>query len=647
MGVIKSLPESVYTRIAAGEVIVNPAAAVKELIENGIDAGATGITVEIADGGRALIRVTDNGYGMAEEDLPLAVERHATSKIQAFDDLYTLGSLGFRGEALSSMAEISRFTLSSRQKGAEIGAQLTVRGGEQIGIEPVGGPEGTTVRVEDLFFNVPARRKFLKSGVREGAAVSETVRRAILSSPEIAFKYIRNGRVVYQSPGNGSLRDAIATVYGPENLRELVDVSYGIDDVRVSGFISRPSYVVKTAHRIDFYVNGRYIESKSLQKALVRGYGETLFHGHYPMAVLNLTISPEQLDINVHPAKLTAMFYEEDQILRLVSEAAAQCIGSNMGAPLVSIESDAPARKTDNVEAPASSAAQPQPEFWVTVPRKEHPSSDVEAPAAAAQISAESAAFSQDSVSVPEQIETDAIGQDAPAPPTSDSDAEDRPEPRDIDAFSRLVEAADEKPEPQEAERDVRRVSSYRILGSAFATYLVCEADGRLFFIDQHAARERLTYERMLEWSRNGEQYAQMLLIPIVRTFQSPEFDVLQENAELLSRLGLRFEEFGELTLRFFSLPVRMGTDDVDIFLDEVVEELRNHPEDPILARDHVLASACRHSVKGGTELTEVEMQNLLHEITSMDCIPFCPHGRPIAIEITRDQLEKGFRRRT
>lgn len=640
MSSILQLPEAVYARIAAGEVIVNPAAAVKELLENAIDAGATGITVEIEDGGRSLIRVTDNGSGIAEDELPMAVKRHATSKIRAFDDLYSLTSLGFRGEALASMAEVSRFTLSSRKAGTDSGARLTVDGGSPPRIEPAGLPEGTTVRVEDLFYNVPARRKFLKTAAREGTLISETVRRAILSRPDVAFKYVRNGRVAYQSSGNGKLRDAIAGVYGPDSLRELQDVQWSADGTEISGCVSRPSYIFRSAQRIDFFVNGRYIQSKTLQKALMSGYGESLLRGHYPLAVLALRVSPELLDINVHPAKLTAMFYDEDVLLGQVTRAVSQAVSGSTGAPYVPIQSP------ELREGREPKSAAPAPEFWVTVPRKSPPQQGP-LPAASPQVESDRSSTpllqKKESPTGPGEEQTSFLSGSAAAPQMEEKDGTARGR---ADTFARMVEAPDEEPQSEEEEMDVRSVQSSRILGSAFATYIVCEANGRLFFVDQHAARERLTYESMVAWAKNGEKHAQMLLIPLVRTFPAPEFAVLTENAQLLEQLGLTFEEFGEMTLRFFSLPVQMGADDVDAFLVDVVEELRTHPNDPIIARDHLIASACRHSVKGGTEITEEEMKSLLREISQMQSIPFCPHGRPIAVEITREQLERGFRRR-
>lgn len=635
MSTIQQLPESVYARIAAGEVIVNPAAAAKELIENAMDAGATGITIEVADGGRSMIRVTDNGEGIPENELPAAVERHATSKIRTFEDLYSLQSMGFRGEALSSMAEVSRFTLSSRQHGAEMGARLTVAGGSTPQVEAVGIPEGTTVRVEDLFYNIPARRKFMKSGPREGTLVSEAVRRALLSRPDIAFKYIRNGRIAYQTSGDGDLRAALSSVYGPEILRELIDVHLDFEGGTVSGCITRPSYVVKSAQRIDFFVNGRYIQSKPLQKALIRGYGESLLHGHYPAAAIHLKLRPDMLDVNVHPAKLTALFYDEDQVVSHVLSAVQSAAGQSTGAPYVALRSSEEAAERHGRDTTDASHAGPNPDFWVTVPRRSGAEEEFRT----------SSERKREASSIPEVKASPAPIQGSSSTAASLPHSDEAPR-SNLDAFTQLIETRTDIPPEPEEEQDVRSMHSSRVVGSVFSTYLICEAEGRLFFIDQHAARERLTYESLLEWTRTGKKYAQMLLIPVVRTFTAPEFAALMENQQLLEELGLTFEEFGELTLRFFSLPVQMGSQDVDQFLADVVDELGSHPEDPVLARERLISSACRHSVKGGTELTQAEMQTLVKEITQMESIPFCPHGRPIAVEVTREQLEKGFRRR-
>lgn len=646
---IQQLPEAVYARIAAGEVIVRPAAAVKELIENAIDAGATGISVEITDGGKELIRVTDNGSGISSADLPLAVARHATSKISTFDDLYRLRSLGFRGEALSSMAEVSRFSIATRVKGEELGSRLTMAGGDRPAIEPAGVPEGTTVRVEDLFYNVPARRKFLKTGGREGALVSEVVRRAILSSPHIAFKFIRNGKVVYQSPGTGDVGVAASSVYGPDVQREFMPIQWEESGCVVSGQISRPTYIFKSAQRIDFFVNGRYIQSKSLQHALMRGYGESMLHGHYPCAVINVQIDPGMIDINVHPAKLNAVFYDEELVESAVANAVRNILGTGNGAPHITLSDNRSDSKSSELDKSSHRAATPDPDFWITVPR----ASSVDSNCPAMSAASGDAATPGSTKGEPENgrihpLQSEARAQtmdDRPIP--SLQKASDTVQPSNADAFAALVQSTSElQAEDEEPTVDVRTLQEINVLGSAFATYIIVESDGRLFFIDQHAARERLTYERLLAWTKHGERYGQMMLIPVVRTFLANEFAVLQDHADLLGKLGLSFEEFGELTLRFFSFPLEMRSSDIDAFLSDVIAELKDHPDDPVLARDRLIVSACRHSVKSGTTLTDEEMRSLVHEITDMDAIPFCPHGRPIAVEITREQLEKGFRRR-
>lgn len=642
IGVIERLPEAVYNRIAAGEVIVSPAAVAKELMENAADAGATFVTVEIADGGKELIRVTDNGCGISERQLPLAVEKHATSKIHSFEDVYNLSSLGFRGEALASMAEVSRMTIASRVPGSDSGARLTITGGSDMRVEPAGLPEGTTVRVEDLFFNIPARRKFLKAASREGAQVSETVRRMILGRPDIGFKYIRNGKLVYNAPGDGSLRSAAASVYGSSVEPELLDLACDGVACRVHGVAGRPTHIFKNAQRIDFYVNGRYVQSKALQTAFVKAYGESLLHSHYPMGVIHLSVPPHEMDINVHPGKLTVMLFREEEILADIMEAVRSVVAAATEAPFVDMRQSRTA--LDSVPVGASAPGRVE-DFWQKVPRTGMRMETVSERVPASKTSPD-----------PEAVQR---GKKVPSAPQGEPTAE-KPVSicacqtgdselgaSDIADFAALLAESSEPDGDSERLQDVRQNRNMRILGTTFSSYVLCESEGRLFFIDQHAARERLTYEEILEHVRTEDSESQLLLIPVVRTFPEPEYSLLVQNKDLLGDMGVSFEPFGELTLRFFSFPVQMDPSEVDRFLAETAEELRTRPDDPVVARERLIASACRHSVKAGTELTDGEIRRLVEEICDMQYIPFCPHGRPIAVEITKSQLEKSFRRRT
>lgn len=613
MAKITRLPESTYKRIAAGEVIVSPAAAVKELVENALDAGASSVTVEIVEGGRDLIRVTDNGCGMSRSDLALCVEKHATSKISSFEEVYSLTSLGFRGEALASIAEVANLRISTREKGALSGAELTIAGGGEPVITEAGLPEGTTVRVDDIFYNIPARRKFLKSAAREAAAVSDIVRRLILSRPDVAFKYIRNHHLVYQTSGS-DLRQAVAMVYGPDAVQHMVDISYQGRHAQVNGIAGKPTYVFKSPKRMEFFLNGRYIQSKALQTAVMQGYRGSILHGHHPACVLNIETDPASVDINIHPAKLSALLFQEDDVVRDLAEAVSRAVLREIEPPQV-----APARP-EELEFP-----QKQADFWVNVP----------AGTTLAAAALEGANGTQKPKAGPEHV-------------ARASDFADDQE--DAYAAEPFTEELGAVPQPQEEPAapapDLRTLTDYRIIGTAFSTYVLCEAAGAIYLIDQHAAQERLTYERLLTWMQEGSRYGQLLLVPVVRTFSEADHALLMRYRDLLEGMGVSFEPFGELSLRFVSFPVQVASADTDRFLDSLLEELRQHGEDAVAARDRIITQACRHSVKAGTDLTEKEIARLVHEIVTTDAIPHCPHGRPVAVALTQADLEKSFKRR-
>ena len=483
------------------------------------------------EGGRDLIRVTDNGCGMDREDLAICIEKHTTSKISTFDEVYALTSLGFRGEALASIAEVARLSIASRQKGAEAGAELTVAGGSEPVITEAGLPEGTTVRVDDLFFNVPARRKFLKSAAREAAQVSDTVKRLILSRPDVAFKYIRNHHVAYQTPGAGTLRQVAAIIYGAETLQQMIDISYQGSHAQVSGLISQPTYVFKSAQRQDFFLNGRYIQSKALQKAVMQGYQGSILHGHHPACILNIETDPAAVDINIHPAKLSALLFQEEDVVRDVAAAVTAGALKEIRPPQI-----VPEPAADDADRP-----QRQQNFWITVPRG---STLTETEKKAAQADEPPGVPPVDGTAMtrklPETLEEDVYAAPdfvlPPAPPAGSESA------------------------PAE---DIRKLSEYRIVGTVFSTYILCETGDTVYLIDQHAAQERLTYDRILSWVKQGERYGQLLLFPVVKKFAAADHDLLLEHRELLDSLGISFEPFGELSLRFVSFPVQVASTDL------------------------------------------------------------------------------------
>lgn len=613
------LDEAVYARIAAGEVVVNPAAVVKELMENSMDAGATAITVEISQGGKELIRVTDNGSGIYPEDVPLAIQKHATSKISNVDDLGRIETLGFRGEALSSMAAVSRLTVKTRTQDSVEGTILTVSGEHQPEIISAGLPEGTTVTVENLFYNIPARLKFLKNTARETTNVTSVVSRLIFANPHIAVKYISNGKVIYHSPGNGALRDAVVAVYGKEIVPRVAEVNFSTTDLTIHGLISKPSHLYKSTHYMCFFLNGRYIQSKNLQAAVMRGFGERLLRGHYPFSVLHLTLPADQADVNVHPNKLQVMLHEEPEVLDAFNRAVHEALNQQNVPPVLEI----PQAAEQNKELLSSAEREGKPNF-----------PEFRSAERLYQKSGSRAA------------QTPGALMDYTVAGTTEKPSVYQPE-QDFGELIESVKKYQNPPKEEQAEiEDVRRLIDYRIIGQVWNTYVMVESSESLYLIDQHAAHERINFERMKKAAIEGTVAAQSLLIPYVATLPAEDFALLQKHAEFLESLGFDFEEFGPLTLKFNALPVQAEISGAEKMIDNLLEELRNvRGNDVLLLRDTVIRASCRYSIKAGYQLSDAQIEELMQEITELDAIPNCPHGRPIAIVIKKSDLQKGFKR--
>ncbi|BDF58334.1 DNA mismatch repair protein MutL [Christensenellaceae bacterium] len=608
---IHVLDKTVYARIAAGEVVVNPAAVVKELMENSIDAGASSVTVEITDGGKSLIRVTDNGSGIIREDVPLAIQKHATSKIENVHDLDRIGTLGFRGEALSSMAAVSRLTISTRAADQTEGTVLTVNGENAPEIREAGLPEGTTVRVENLFYNIPARQKFLKNTARETTNVTSVVSKLIFSKPHISVKYISNGKLIYHSPGNGELKDALMTVYGKEIAHKVRPVEYTAENACISGYISQPSFLYKSTHHICLFVNGRLVRSQSLQAAILRGYGERLLRGHYPFAVLHINIPFSKADVNVHPNKLQVMLYEEEQVMIAMEHAVKNALAETLP-PAINLNVKA---SSDLKSAPSPANSSVNEETVTDYP-----------------------AFRPAEKLYRQPVKDAAQRPDSMMPVKYDQ-AED---------FDRLIEGVKsfhtQTQEQMEIE-DVRKLCDYHIIGQAWNTFLIIESGQNLYLIDQHAAHERINFERMKQQAAQGSVASQALMMPYALTCSSEDYTLLTQNETLLKDLGFDFEEFGALSLKFNAFPAQINRSNADKLIEDILYELRNSRSDILLLRDQIIRASCRYSIKAGYQLSDEQIAELMKEITQLDAIPHCPHGRPIAVVLTKNDLQKGFKR--
>ncbi len=697
MNRIKLLSGAMASRIAAGEVVTSPASVVKELVENSIDAGATSITVEIENGGRDLIRVTDNGVGIHAEDVALAVEKHATSKIADIDDLDAIATLGFRGEALFSMAAVSRFTVSTRTKDSIAGTVMKISGGANRSIMPAGLPEGTTVKVEQLFYNVPARQKFLVSSRNEAARVSAIVSRMILSHPELAVKYINNGSVTYQSRGGGALLDALITVYGNDIADKVTELSFSEGDICIHGYISKPSSLYKKANNITFILNGRYISSKLLHDALIAGYGERLLRSHFPFAVINITLPPGSVDVNVHPNKTQVLFSDEAALHGALMAAVEKALE---GSPTPELkleaathqEADVPPAGNEDAADQALSRGldvySKQDAAPLTYKAEQILARDITTNKAPVFNEAE-----QGGRSASENAETAAEHKGAEEPFAQANDAGKYFSPQEKNVYDTaysqhdlgtdgaalkrmaapldaaggarladssgalaqterfeqimddiITQAKSSEPSRQTEIEDVRQLVDYTVIGQAFNTYLVVEYGETLYFIDQHAAHERINYEEMKRGMEDGMP-SQQLLTPYIKKFSQSDFDLIADNVELLSQLGFELEEFGPLTYKFSALPTVVEHTGMDSLTDEVVSEIKSSKKNIVLARDRVIQAACKHSIKAGDALSGHQISSLLKEITAMQAIPACPHGRPVAIAVKKSELQKGFMR--
>ena len=579
---IHPLPPELISQIAAGEVVERPASVVKELVENSLDAGARAITVTVQGAGKRLIEVADDGHGIPADELPLAVARHATSKLATADDLFRIHTLGFRGEALASIASVSRFTITSRPAEADTAARLRIEGGRPLGgIEPVGAPVGTTVTVEDLFYNVPARRKFLKADATEKRRIDALLTRYALAYPMVRFRLVQDGRVALQTSGRGDRREVLAALYGPETARRMLAVDDAAPDLTIHGFISPPDITKSHRREIVFFVNGRPVQDTTLSAALLKAYHTLLMVGRYPLAVLFLQMPPEEVDVNVHPTKAEVRFRNPDAVFRAVRHAVRRTLLAYTPIP----DLDLPPAPTE-----------PRP-TWL----ESEPSTPWAAPP-------------------PEAGQSPAAAPDTP-PATSSS-------------------------EPRQPTLPGQRMPLLRPLGQIAATYIVAEGPDGIYLIDQHAAHERVLFERFM--AQQGEEIpSQALLQPVTVHLPPPQARLLEEQLPHLNRWGFQVEPFGPGTFRVRAVPALLADSDPAEALRALVEDfeedetpLKNEIEARIIAR------VCKRvAVKGGQVLTPEAQKALLRDLEACENPRSCPHGRPTMIHISVDTLEKQFGR--
>lgn len=639
---IAKLDPHVADLIAAGEVVERPGSVVKELMENAIDAGAVSLTVEIKNGGMSLIRVTDNGCGIAPEDVETAFLRHATSKLRTEYDLEAIGTLGFRGEALAAIAAVSRISLLTRERGADAGTALELEGGQVISRTPAGCPEGTTITVRDLFFNTPARQKFMKTDKAEGANVSTAVLRCALSHPEISIKYIKDGKEECHTPGDGRMDSCIYNLLGRELAASMLKASSDAGAAAVTGYISSPAGARGNRAYQFFFVNGRFIKSKTLQAALEQAYKNTLFTGRFPACVLYITLSPGAVDVNVHPTKTEVKFLNERQVFDCVYYAALGALNGEQEHVEVQLSpraraSVAPAPEENAaVRSSGSAASTPRENFFKTVPAEKFRSTT---PAAGFKTGipavSERGGFSALHDSLYKPAGTPTAHHSAPKAPA---------QPAFTPAQAHIASAAaNPAAMPGTQETLPLRDPAYRIIGEALATYILVELEDRLLLIDKHAAHERIIFDRLK--AQDYSAMSQALLTPIICDMSFESTALLLENRPLLEAFGFELDAFGERSIAVRQVPADIDTGDIRPLLGELAEKLSIGAGDPAGAKDEILHTvACKAAIKAGRMSEPGELKSLVDKVVSGE-VKYCPHGRPVAIVLTRAALDKNFKR--
>lgn len=646
---IRQLPPEVIGQIAAGEVVERPAAAVKELVENSMDAGATAVTVDIKEGGVSSFRVTDNGSGIQPSDIRLAFARHATSKIRTAEDLYGVRSLGFRGEALASIAAVAKVTCQTRARGRDMGVRILVEGGEILEIQDAACPEGAAFTVKDLFYNAPVRRKFLKKPAAETAAVSELMARLILSHPAVSFRFMADGKLVYFSAGDGKLDSALMSVYGLDTLKLMTKIEGNMNGVMLSGFVGVGDAARGNRSHELFFLNGRAMKSPLLSSALETACRQRVTIGRFPMCALHLTMPFDRADVNVHPNKWEVRFQDERGVREAVETIVYEALTATNAAPPIPpmflTPQDAPPRpapvRVQVTDAPAPADPAAPPALSVPKPADSRLSAfteDGSLPAFAPTVPREKA---------PRPIVPPAS---RPVAALRDSGASLLP-PRPPKAPPAPAQSAflppNAEPRQTEAAPVAARFSQtpLRVIGVVFDTYILMEYGDLLILSDQHAVHERLLYEKFMQETASAPA-SQTLLVPLMVSLSPAEYACYEENGEALRRAGFDLSPFGEHAVQLRGVPIILGQPQAEGCLREALDELAVHPSAaPADRTGRVIQMACKHAVKGGERLPEESVKALIRDVIEQKVTPTCPHGRPLMVQITRVELEKRFRR--
>ena len=659
---IQVLDQITIDKIAAGEVIERPASIVKELVENSIDAKAASVTVEIQDGGISLIRVTDNGSGIEREDIRNAFLRHSTSKIRKVEDLAHIASLGFRGEALSSISAVTRTELITKTKGDTFGPRYVIEGGVEQSLEDAGAPDGTTFLVRQLFYNVPARRKFLKTPMTEAGHVQDLLMRLALSHPEVAFTFINNGQTKMRTSGNGKLKDVIYSIYGREAAANLIELDYSMDGLVMKGYLGKPVITRGNRNFENYFVNGRYVKNAMLSKAIEDAYKDFLMQHKFPFVVIHFQVDGEKIDVNVHPTKMEMRFQRQQDVYNIVYEGVHRTLLEPELIPQV----EAPAPKVisqPKSESPFLLKPKTAPQPMEKKPEeKEEPHDEAyfmkkmkERVLSYHQRNSSAEVAKKEQIFRPQaQAERikDALARAKEVEKQPQKQAEEQPE------LIRETPVYETKPVTEEKAEQLNlfeehllkreKKAEYKLIGQVFETYWLVEFENSLYIIDQHAAHERVLYERTLKEMKNREFTAQYLSPPIILSLSMQEAQVLNENMDRFTRIGFEIEPFGGEEYAVRAIPDNLfGIAKKELLL-EMLDDLTDGISTsmtPELIDEKVASMSCKAAVKGNNRLSAQEADALIGELLLLENPYHCPHGRPTIIAMTQRELEKKFKR--
>jgi len=690
LGKIVLLDELTINKIAAGEVIERPASVVKELVENSIDAGATNITVEIQNGGISKIRIIDNGSGMSKDDLEFAFERHATSKIRKAADLENVKSMGFRGEALASIAAIAHVELVSKTEDDNIGHKIVVEGGKILEIEDSASQKGTTITVSNLFFNTPVRYKFLKKDFTEAGYIEDAVTRIAIANPNIAIKLINGNKTIIQTNGNGDLKTVIYTIYGKEIAEGLLEVNYEYEGIKVTGAIGKPEIARNNRSYQMFFVNKRYIKDKTLSAGVEQAFKGLIPIGKYGVVVLNIEIEPNKIDVNVHPTKLEIRFQEEQKVFKAIYHSVkdtllkGDLVKEVEREPVVEEQklevNQEPVKleenqiKTEQVVEPKVETEDIKKSGFMGLFKKKEKDADefIEnySTNTLQEIFAEKSAGQPEEVEIPTQEQKNKMEDIIEKQKELENPKVEEPTSKDFDEM--YVKTFGKLPETQKIEensnkidvktlKEVENISvfeekenyntipKYKFIGALFSTYLVIEMKDEIYIIDQHAAHERVMYEKVKKnFYNNMEKDSQIMLLPDIIELSHKERAIVKENTDLFKKAGFIIEEFGDNTIRLIGVPsLCMDLDTKELFL-EILDEIdtvaitaKQEKEDKFIS-----TIACKAAVKANMKLTNEEVDTLMRQLLVLPNPFTCPHGRPTAIKMTRYDIERKFNRK-